>query len=230
MPGPHRWRQRGSVTFVRTDVLTAERPLWRGRLHTWAFFAALPAGLALIIAAEGAMASVAVGIYVVTLLVAFGTSASYHRLATSLRARRVMQRLDHAAIYLLITGTYVPMCLVALPPGWGVPLLSVVVVGAAIGMVLKLAGVHRAPWVGYALYPALGWAAVFAAPALVVHLPPLALVLIVAGGLAYTMGIPVLLVRRPDPWPRVFGYHEVWHGFTVIAAVLHFGAVAALVL
>lgn len=215
---------------MRTDVLTAERPIWRGRLHTWAFFAALPAGFLLVLAADGTMASLAVGVYVTTLLVAFGTSASYHRLATSLRARRVMQRLDHAAIYLLITGTYVPMCLVALPPGWGVPLLSVVAVGAVIGVVLKLAGVRRVPWLGYALYPALGWAAVFVAPALIEHLSALQLGLIVAGGVAYTVGIPVLIARRPDPWPRVFGYHEIWHGFTVLAAVLHFGAVAALVL
>lgn len=211
-------------------MLTAERPQWRGRLHTWAFFAALPAGILLIVSAEGAMASVAVGIYVASLLVAFGTSASYHRLATSLRARRTMQRFDHAAIYLLITGTYVPMCLIALPPGWGIPLLVVVAVGATIGMVLKLAGVSRMPWLGYALYPILGWAAVFATPALLEHLSALQLGLIVAGGLAYTVGIPVLIARRPDPWPRVFGYHEIWHGFTVLAAVLHFGAVAALVL
>lgn len=215
---------------MRTDVLTAERPLWRGRLHTWAFFAALPAGILLIVSADGTTASVAVGIYVATLLVAFGTSASYHRLATSLRARRVMQRLDHAAIYLLITGTYVPMCLIALPPGWGIPLLVAISAGAAVGVVLKLSGVRRLPWLGYALYPALGWAAVFVAPALVEHLSPLQFGLIIAGGLAYTIGIPVLVARRPDPWPKVFGYHEVWHGFTVLAAVLHFGAVAALVL
>lgn len=215
---------------MRADVLTAERPLWRGRLHTWAFFAALPAGGLLIWSAEGTTASLAVSVYVVTLLVAFGTSASYHRLATSLRARRVMQRLDHAAIYLLITGTYVPMCLVALPRGWGVPLLVAVAVGAVVGVTLKLTGMRRLPWLGYALYPMLGWAAVFAAPALIEHLTAVQLGLIVAGGVAYTVGIPVLVARRPDPWPKVFGYHEIWHGFTVLAAVLHFGAVAALVL
>lgn len=215
---------------MRTDVLTAERPQWRGRLHTWAFFAALPAGILLILAAEGATATLAVGIYVTTLLVAFGTSASYHRLATSLRARRMMQRFDHAAIYLLITGTYVPMCLIALPPGWGLPLLGVVAGGAVVGVVLKLTGARQAPWLGYALYPVLGWAAVVATPVLLEHLSPLQLGLILAGGIAYTVGIPVLIARRPDPWPKVFGYHEIWHGFTVLAAVLHFGAVAALVL
>lgn len=222
-----------SVPVVSSDVpshvLVAERPAWRGRLHSWAFFACLPAGVLLVLAADGVVPSLAATIYVMSLLVAFGTSASYHRLATSLRARRIMQRLDHAAIYILIAGTYVPMCLVALPPSWGVPLLVVVVVGAGTGIALKLFAFGRAPWLGYALYPALGWAAIIAAPALVQHLTALQLGLIAAGGIAYTVGIPVLARRRPDPWPRIFGYHEIWHGFTVVAAALHFAAVTAVV-
>lgn len=215
---------------MHLDVLTAERPAWRGRLHSWAFFASIPAGVLLVLAASGTAPRIAAAVYVGTLLVAFGTSASYHRLATSVRARRIMQRFDHAAIYLLITGTYVPMCVVALPPGWGLPLLIAVSTGAIVGVALKLFAFGRVPWLGYVLYPALGWAAVIAAPVLLTHLTPWQLGLIVAGGLAYTIGIPVLAARRPDPWPRVFGYHEVWHGFTVVAAVLHFAAVAAVVI
>ena len=108
-----------------------------------------------------------------------------------------MQRLDHGMIYLLIAGTYTPICLVALPLRWGIPLL--------------------------------GWAAVAATPALRDSLSGLQLALVFSGGVAYTVGFPILLLRRPDPWPRVFGYHEVWHSLTVLAAVLHFGAVALLV-
>ncbi len=214
---------------MRDDVLIADRPKWRGRLHSWAFFAAIPAGVLLIIRADGAAARTAASVYIGTLLLVFGTSASYHRLAQSYRARRIMQRLDHSMIYLLITGTYAPICLVALPPRWGIPLFAAVGGVGILGMTIKLAAIRRLEWVAYALYPLMGWAAVAATPALrdSMSLPQLALVL--AGGVAYTVGFPVLLLKRPDPWPSVFGYHEVWHGFTVLAAVLHFGAVALVV-
>jgi hemolysin III len=202
-----------------------ERPTWRGRIHTWAFAAAIPAGIYLIVMSHAAEARVAASIYAASLLLLFGTSASYHRLAKSVRARRIMQRLDHSMIYVLIAGTYVPICLVVLPPAWGIPMLAVVCVCGAVGMVLKLTCFHRAKWLSYALYPIMGWVAVIAAPVLIAHLTPLQLGLIAAGGLAYTIGFPVLLVRRPDPWPTVFGYHEVWHVFTVVAAGLHFAAV-----
>lgn len=214
---------------VVSPALIAERPQWRGRTHTWAFVAAIPAGLALIIAASGTLATVAASIYVGGLLAVFGTSSAYHRLAQSVRARVIMQRLDHSMIYVLIAASYVPICLVALPPAWGIPMLSVVAVLGAIGIVLKLTAYRRLGWLGYALYPIMGWAAVAAAPALATHLTGLQLGLIVGGGLAYTVGFPVLLTRWPDPWPRSFGYHEVWHVFTIVAAVLHFGAIASVV-
>ena len=206
-----------------------EFPLWRGRAHAITFIAAIPAGIALIAVSQGTAARVAAAIYAATLLAVFGTSAAYHRLARTPRARAVMQRLDHSMIYLLIAGTYVPVCLLALPPSWGIPMLSVVGVGALVGMVLKLVAFHRVQWLGFALYPILGWAAVAAAPVLVHHLSAGQLALIVAGGVVYTIGFPVLLTRWPDPWPRTFGYHEVWHTCTIIAAVFHFSAVATLV-
>lgn len=214
------------MTIV-SDAL--DLPLWRGRAHAITFFLAVPAGIVLVLAASGAAARAAAAIYAATVLLVFGTSAAYHRLARTPRARAIMQRLDHSMIYLLIAGTYVPICLLALPVTWGIPLLSVVGAGAVLGIVLKLLAFHRARWLGFALYPILGWAAVAAAPVLVHHLTPLQLVLIVAGGIAYTVGFPVLLTRWPDPWPKVFGYHEVWHTFTIVAAVFHFSAVATLV-
>jgi hemolysin III len=212
-----------------TDMLMAERPAWRGVLHGWAFAVSIPGGLALILLAERPAARVAAAIYVGTLLLAFGTSAAYHRLAHSYRARVVMQRLDHSMIYLLIAGTYAPVCLVALPRAWGVPLISVVGGLALLGIAIKLVAFRKLAWLGQALYPIMGWCALAAAPAIGTHLSSLQLALIFAGGVAYTVGFPVLLLRRPDPWPSVFGYHEVWHGFTVLAAALHFGAVTLLV-
>ena len=211
------------------DVLTAERPAWRGVLHSWAFFAAIPAGVLLIVFASGAAARTAASLYTATLLLVFGTSAAYHRLAHSYRARRIMQRLDHSMIYLLIAGTYSPICLVALPLKWGIPLFVSVCAVGLLGMVIKLAAIERLQWLAYALYPIMGWAAVSATPALRSSMSSVQIGLVVAGGLAYTIGFPVLLLKRPDPWPRIFGYHEVWHGFTVLAAMLHFGAVALVV-
>ena len=214
---------------MEIDVLTADRPAWRGVLHSWAFVASIPAGVLLIVFAAGAVERSAASIYTATLLAVFGTSAAYHRLAQSYRARRIMQRLDHSMIYLLIAGTYVPICIVALPPSWGIPLLATVGGLGMLGMIIKLVDLRRLHWLGYALYPVMGWAAIVATPALTTHLSTAQLTLIVAGGIAYTVGFPILLTRRPDPWPRTFGYHEVWHGFTVLAAVLHFGAVALVV-
>jgi hemolysin III len=198
-------------------------------LHSWAFLASIPAGVLLIVFAAGAVQRTAAAIYAGTLLAVFGTSAAYHRLAQSYRARRIMQRLDHSMIYLLIAGTYVPICVVALPLRWGIPLLATVGGLGLVGMVIKLADIRPLHWLGYALYPVMGWAAVIAGPALVTHLSPAQLALVAAGGLAYTVGFPILILRRPDPWPSTFGYHEVWHGFTVLAAILHFGAVALVV-
>ncbi len=212
----------------RVDVLMAERPAWRGVLHSWTFFAAIPAGVLLVVFADRPAARAAAGVYFATLLLVFGTSAAYHRLARSYRQRMVMQRLDHSMIYFLITGTYVPICLVGLPPAWGIPLLCTVGGLGLLGVTIKLAGWQRMNGVSYALYPVMGWAAVAAAPALASHLSGAQLALVLGGGVAYTVGFPILLLRRPDPWPSVFGYHEVWHTLTVIAALCHFGAVALL--
>jgi len=209
-----------------TPYLAMPRPVWRGKMHSWAFFASIPAGIALTVIASGAAATVGAAVYSASLLLLFGTSASYHRLAHSERARAIMQRLDHSMIYLLIAGTYVPFCLVAMPRTWGVPMLVIVGSMAALGVVLKLAFFHGARYVSYSLYIVMGWAALAAVPVLVDNLTGLQFGLVVAGGLAYTVGFPVLITRRPNPWPTTFGYHEVWHLMTIVAAGLHFAAVA----
>lgn len=207
-------------------VPLSERPTWRGRMHAWAFLVAIPAGVLLILYANGAAARTAASIYAATLVLVFGTSAAYHCLAKADRTRRILQRLDHSMIYLLIAGTYVPVCIVALPRAWGISMLSVVGAMALLGIVIKLGGIRRLYWLGYALYPVMGWLLVIASPVLIDSLTATELALIVTGGLAYTLGFPVLLVRRPNPWPSTFGYHEIWHGFTVLAAGLHFAAVS----
>jgi hemolysin III len=193
------------------------------------FLAVIPAGAVLVAVADRPSARAATAVYVASLLALFGTSAAYHRFTTTGRPRIVMQRLDHSMIYLLIAGTYVPICIVVLPRAWGIPLLAVVGSAAIVGIVLKLTSFERTRWISWSLYPIMGWAAVIAAPVLLRELSTLQVVLIVAGGVAYTVGMPVLIARRPNPWPATFGYHEVWHLFTVVAASLHFAAVADMV-
>lgn len=206
-----------------------ERPTWRGWLHTGAFVAAIPAGVLLIIAAQGASAKVGASVYFASLLLGFGTSAGYHRLAKRERTQQIMQRMDHSMIFVLIAGSYTPVCLLGLPPAWGIPLLCAVWVGAATGIIIKQFAFEKLKILEYALYPILGWALVVATPALLRGMTALELSLLLAGGLLYTIGIPVLVRERPDPWPRTFGYHEVWHTFTVAAGACHFATIGLLV-
>lgn len=198
-------------------------------MHAVSFFLAIPAGIVLIASADTTAGRVTAAVYTASLLIMFGMSAAYHRLAKSERARRFMRRLDHAGIYFLIAGTYVPMTIVAMPRSWGIPVLCVVGAAAVLGVGLKLFAFERLQWLSYMLYPAMGWAVVIAGPVLYDSLTGFQFAMVVAGGLVYTLGIPVLYTRRPDPWPDTFGYHEVWHSFVVVAAALHFVAVADLV-
>ncbi len=218
-----------TVGQVRLESLLEERPRWRGVFHTWAFVAAIPAGAVLIAHATGAVEVASAAIYVASVLAVFGVSASYHRLTKTFRARQIMQRLDHGMIFVLIAGTYTPICLVGLPRGWGISLLSVVGALGLLGMAIKFFHLQRLQWLGYSLYLVIGWAAVVAMPVLVRHLTPVQVGLIIGGGVAYTVGFPILMLQKPDPWPRTFGYHEIWHGFTVVAAGLHFAAISLII-
>ena len=222
----HRVGAEGART-VTTDH--SPLPTWRGWIHAVAFVLSIPLGVALLLVARPAEARVAAAVYVATLVAGFGTSAAYHRLARGPVALRWMRRADPSAIYLLIAGTYTPICLVALPPAWGLPVLVVVWAGALGGVVLKLTAFDRCRVVGWVSYLVLGWAAIAASPALLRHLSALEIVLIVGGGLIYTGGSIVLATGRPDPAPSVFGYHEIWHACTVIAGLCHFVTVGLVV-
>lgn len=193
------------------------------------FFLAIPGGILLIIVARSAEAKVGAAIYMASLLLGFGTSAGYHRLARSERTQELMQRLDHSMIFVLIAGSYTPICLLGLPPAWGIPILCAAWAGALLGIVLKQVAFERLKVLEYALYPILGWIVVVAMPSLFDGLTTTELSLLFAGGLLYTVGIPVLVLEKPDPWPRTFGYHEIWHTFTVAAAGCHFATITLLV-
>ncbi|HEX4902585.1 MAG TPA: hemolysin III family protein [Acidimicrobiales bacterium] len=201
------------------------RPKYRGVLHALGAFAVVPLGALLVDAASGTTARVAATVYVLAQLVVFATSASYHRLAKSPTARRRMQLADHSMIYLLIAGTWAPVCLLVLPGASGRVFLAGVVAAGAVGIVLKSFGIDRFPRSSNAMYGVMGGAALLALPGIVgsIDLPTVALLAL--GGLVYAGGAMVLLFKRPDPLPSVFGYHEIWHACTVGAAACHFAMV-----
>ena len=201
------------------------RPKYRGVLHAVGAFVIIPLGVLLVGAADGPRARIAALIYVVAQLTVFATSASYHLLASTPTARRRMQLADHSMIYLLIAGTWAPVCLLVLAERPGTAFLAGVGLAAAIGIGLKLCGVDRFPWASNSIYGIMGGAALLALPSIVGRIELSALVLMAVGGVVYGIGALVLLMKRPDPRPSVFGYHEIWHGCTVAAAACHFAMV-----
>lgn len=211
------------------DGLLLDKPRLRGRLHQAAFFVSLPAGIALVALAGGAEARATATVFAVTMAGLFGVSAAYHRGGWSDEARRLMKHLDHSMIFVFIAGSYTPITLLAMRPAWGITLLALAWTGAAAGVVVTVLRLERWHGVGFAMYLVLGWLAVVAAPQLAQTLSRAELALLVTGGLLYTVGAVILARKRPDPSPRVFGYHEVWHTFVVGATACHFTLVLLLV-
>jgi len=208
--------------------ISVAKPRFRGRLHQYAFYVAIPQGVALVVLGAGAIERVAGAIYALTLAGLYGVSAAYHRLRWSPRALSRMRRLDHSMIFALIAGTYTPIALVAMHGVWRVVLLAGVWAGALSGIVMKLVGLERTRKITATMYIVLGWLALLAAPAIVPALNRVEISLIVAGGLLYTGGAIVLARHRPDPNPLVFGYHEVWHVAVVCASLCHYVAITLL--
>ncbi len=203
----------------------ATKPLLRGVSHEIAAFVAVAGWIALAASAPGGRGRVAANVYGASLFTLFLVSALYHRRDWQPRARAWMRRLDHSAIFVLVAGTYTPMCLL-LPRATGVPLLAVVWGGAGLGVVQSILWVRAPKPIVAAIYVALGWAILPVFPALRAALGPLALALLGVGGAAYTLGAVIYAVGRPDPFPRVFGYHEVFHVLVIGAAACHFAVIA----
>jgi hemolysin III len=199
-------------------------PMLRGRLHEVAFFVSIPAGLVLILFAPGPKAVVGAVVYWVALMAQFGVSAAYHVGMWGEGAHARMRTLDHATIFVLIAGTYTPFCLMVLQGLQGIVVLSIVWVGAAVGIATKVYRTDLHVLSGF-LYLGLGWVAVAVFPALVRELSTTQIALMILGGSFYTVGALVLALHRPNPWPRTFGYHEVWHTATIAAAACLFTAI-----
>ncbi len=196
-------------------------------LHQWAFVASLVAGVCLVLAADSVRARVAVAIYALSVAAVFGTSALYHRVDwRTVGARRWMRRLDHTMIFVLIAGTYTPFGLLVLHGTVGAVILISVWSAALAGAVFKLVWIHAPAWLGVAVYVSIGWVAVVALPELLERLGIAAVAALALGGILYSVGGVIYARKRPDPVPRVFGYHELFHLLVVAAAALQYAVVA----
>jgi hemolysin III len=206
-------------------IVAPPKPRLRGRIHQVAFFVSLPAGLFLVLVAQGAAATAVATIYAVSLTAVFGASAAYHRGRWTERSRRWMKRLDHSLIFVLIAGSYTPISVLALHGPWEVVVLSVAWTLAAIGITLKMVKPDGLSALTATLYMGMGWFALVATPQLLEGMSTVELIMLASGGLLYTAGAIVFAWRRPDPRPEVFGYHEIWHAFMVAAAACHYAMI-----
>ncbi|MCC3763251.1 hemolysin III family protein [Glycomyces sp. TRM65418] len=210
-------------------TITDTKPRLRGWLHLGAFPAALIAGLILIGTAPTAPGRLSTAIYIATSVTLFGVSALYHRTNLTPRATTWLKRLDHANIYLIIAGTYTPIAVLALDGTARTALLTVVWTGAAAGVAFRTLWVGAPRWLYTPLYIILGWAAIFAVPELIAGAGVAATVLIFTGGVLYTVGGVIYALKRPNPSVHWFGFHELFHAFTVAAYAAQFAAVAMVV-
>ena len=203
------------------------KPLLRGWSHVVAFFMVLVLGAILINSAAGTDRGPGLMIiYVVGTASMFGVSAAYHRLRWTPRARALMSKFDHCTIFLAIAGAYTPVAVIGLHGMYQTIVLCLSWVGAVVGISLEWLPFDLPRWLFAAVYVVVGWAALFAFPQLYSGLGAGGFLLILGGGLAYTTGAVVYALKRPDPWPTVFGFHEVFHAFTIIGAGMHFAAIA----
>lgn len=206
------------------------RPRLRGVSHQIAFYVALVAGAVLVAQSSDPRAMVATAIYVTLLAGMFGVSATLHRSDWGPRAFGWLRRADHAMIFAFIAGTYTPLCVLGVASSRGNHLLILAWSAAGLGILRAVVWPHAPRVVSSALFVAVGWVMVVYFPEVHAALEPVAFALVVAGGAWFTVGAAVYLFRWPDPWPRVFGYHEVFHVLIILGCICHFAAVGRVAL
>lgn len=199
------------------------KPTWRGWIHAGTFPVTIAAGIVLITLADGPIAKWASAVFMLTSMLLFGNSALYHRINWKPSTKQVFRRIDHANIFLLIAGTYTPLALLTLPTQKGLILLVAVWAGAILGVAFRVFWIDAPRWLYVALYVGLGWAAM-AFIVDIAHANLAAMVLVVVGGLLYTAGSVIYGLKRPNPIPGVFGFHEIFHTLTVLAFLCHWVA------
>jgi hemolysin III len=219
------------VTSVATLATAAPvKPKLRGVSHQYAFFVSLACGAGLIAAASGGTARLVATIYALAVSALLGTSALYHRVTWRASTRRWMRRLDHSMIFILIAGTYTPVAVIALSGPLSKAILIAVWAGAGVGVAFKLVWIDAPKWLFAAVYIALGWVSVAVFGELPGAIGWLGVAGLALGGLLYTAGAIIYASERPNPWPKVFGYHEIFHALVLAAAGLHYAVIAFVVL
>ncbi|MDH3705683.1 MAG: hemolysin III family protein [Acidimicrobiia bacterium] len=220
-----------SVAVPRSGVsLNPGKPRFRGTSHLLAFVSALTLAPLVIVSAPGIGPRFVIALYAVAIVGLFGVSALYHRRDWGDRGYAVMRRLDHSMIFVAIAGTYTPIALFALPSSSARLVLLVVWIGAIVGIIGRVAWTEAPYPVIAAPYVAVGWACVLVVGDMWRALGVAGFVLLLVGGVLYTIGAGIYAIRRPDPWPLTFGYHEVFHLFVIGGAAVHYVAVAFIAL
>ena len=212
------------VTETVPTTALDKKPTWRGWIHTGVLPIVVAGGIILLVQPTGSTAKVGGAIFFLCSLLLFGNSALYHRFNWKEKMRVTLKRIDHANIFLLIAGSYTPMAMLALPRGKGIVLLVVVWVGALVGVGFRVFWLNAPRWLYVPLYVALGWAAMFYINDFF-SFSALAMWLILGGGLAYTLGAVIYGIKKPNPFPGHFGFHEIFHTLTVLAFIAHWFAV-----
>ena len=207
-------------------LVIPQRPALRGVFHLAAAIAAIAGAVLLMLLATSARAYVGGAIFGASLILLYTTSAAYHRINWSPHLRGIVRRLDHSMIFVLIAGTYTPICLLVLNTAWWISMLSVAWGIAGAGIILKIAWPRAPKLLSVAFYLTIGWLALVATPQLVSLFTAGPLALLLLGGLLYTLGGVIYALRKPNPFPRVFGYHEVFHLLVIAGSVLHYSLVA----
>ncbi len=206
------------------------KPRLRGVLHQWAFCLTIPLGILIGLITDTSMARVAAAVFAGGVVVMFGASAIYHRITWAPPWHLRFRRIDHAGIYVMIAASYTPVGLLVLSGAWRVTVLAIVWAGAAVAIVTRLVWARPPRWLPVLVGGALGWVAVVIFPQLLTKMGLVATLLILAGGLCYTVGALVYARQRPDPFPSLFGYHEVFHALVVVAVAFHYTVVATFIL
>ena len=211
------------------DVVIAQvKPRLRGWLHAVTAPLAAAAGTVLVVLAPTSPGKVGGAVFLAASLLLFGTSALYHRLSWGPRGEALLRRMDHANIYIFIAATYTPLALLALTPASRNVLLVLIWTAALVGLGFRLIWLGAPRWLYTALYLLMGWAAIGWLPQIYANGGPAVFYLIIAGGLLYTAGAIVYGRKRPNPWPTWFGFHEIFHSFTILAFVAHYIAISIL--
>ena len=205
------------------------RPTWRGWIHTGVLPIVIAAGIVLIVLADGVGAKVSTSIFFGCSVLLFGNSALYHRFNWKPATKKALKRIDHANIFLLIAGTYTPITLLALPQSQAFVLMILIWGSALLGIGFRVFWLNAPRWLYVPLYIAMGWAAL-AFVSDFMNANAAMMILVLSGGLCYTIGAVVYALKRPNPWPGQFGFHEIFHALTVVAFLSHWAGVLLIAL